>query len=255
MVMKPEVIHRRLDRCDLCGRKEHREYLRMALLDNIQLEGENYFPYSGYSSLGWTCDATDAGTISYGPTNNFLYWYDDDNVQHELGTQTWTNAGTFRTNVAVNASGWTHICVAHEVGRYQTSAGALTMTAGLCDSVGGVVTTSGSWDIRGNKRIWYVVTVSDLVGVNLSSLYFYVAATPATDESWWVADSQCEKDVLKPGQFIETVGAAVSRDADTPTTSMVKVCPQCRYRYFRKFRGVIPKETLEPIGVDIPEIP
>lgn len=222
-----------LSRCDVCGRKTHRADLVLQSQETKEVAGNNYFTYSSYSSSGWACGATDAGAISYG-TGCGLYM-DTPGLstttmeQPDLlgGVQTWTGNGTFRATVAVDASSATNICVSAWVGAKQDNTSpSMTVVMGFCDADGVVLTTERTWTLTNSTRVWFTTAVADITAATTSELYVYLTVTNAG--SWWINELQFDLGATKPGDFVETTGAA-----KTSTGSRVyhskKVCKHCRY--------------------------
>lgn len=243
---KPPVRHRMLSRCDVCGRKTHRGDLVLQSQETREVAGNNYFTYSSYSSSGWACSATDAGATSYG-TGCGLYM-NTPGLSHTTmeqptllgGVQTWTGNGTYRATVAVNASTATNLCVSAYVGAKQdNSSPSMTVAMGFCNSSGTVLTTERTWTITGSTRVWFTTPVSSITAATTSALYVYFTVTNAG--SWWINEAQFELDATRPGEFVETTGAA-----KTSTGSRVyhskRVCRQCRYKKWELERGTVSVE-------------
>ena len=225
----------------------------MALLNNIGLAGQNYLPYSSYNSSGWTSTAADAGTISVGSKFNFSVQVADDLTITQHGVQTWDGAGVITLNDAIDMSSWTSFCFAVEVGQYQQStAESLAITLYASDGV--TTGASAGWTLRGNRRAWLTASIADFGAMSPSAVYLNIES--ATDCYWWLDDAQLEADVTRPGQFLPTSGSAVNVSADQLNLKTVmKVCRQCRRRFFHTYAGVIQKEIQAPLDVDIEVLP
>jgi hypothetical protein len=117
-----------LDRCDVCGNKEHRKRLVKTQVRYLQPDGSNYLPYSSYNSSLWTCDAINRSTVTTGVHADVSrVGVDADNdPTYVSGTQTWEGSGTYRQQTtAVDVSGLTNFTVSAAMGqalRYDSAA-------------------------------------------------------------------------------------------------------------------------------------
>ncbi len=261
-----EVLGRQLDFCDVCGQVQHRKDLARTQVRFRMPTAQNYFTYSEYNSSLWSCDATDAGKISIGSSNanecRFKVPFAETaagsyaTLTETGGAQTWTGAGTFRSNTAVDVSGATNITISAYAGPHQYNTDPETTFAmGLCDSSGANKSAQRSWTIKGNMRIWFTMAVADIASpLSSSTAYFYIAATPATGKDWWIEDLQLAKDVTSPGTFIQTNGSTYDT---TQTTRMTvrKVCEDCCEPLLNSSTGVAPGrvDVEQPISVQTQE--
>ena len=231
---KPPILHRRLGRCDVCGRPTHIKDLVIQNQEGLALEGENKFLYSAYDSTKWSCTATDGGATSYGPYCG-LYMntpgLSSTTVEQPTllgGVQTWSGNGVLRTiTTATSASGDTNICISAMAGVKQDETAAdITIVMGLCNSGYTVLEPQKTWTFTGgHKRIWFTVPVASLLSLSSSALFAYFDVTCSGE--WWICEMQWE-DATKPGTFIETSGTAVTNTADSRKYSAHKVCKRCR---------------------------
>ena len=255
-----EAIARQLDRCDVCGVKIHKHKLVRSNMDFLAAAGSNYLTYSSYSASGWTVDtATSAGVISIGPyADRARVSVSDSNTLTEvLGSQTWLGSGVLRSTAGVDASSWTSLVFAADVGPYQQETSPeITFTIGLCDSDGTNKEEYASRTTKGNLRVWFTVNIADLpAGKSASALYFYISAT-AVGKNWWADRLQVMKDVVKLGTFIPTSGSSVDR-IDTPMMTVRKVCPDCREPVLsrsERYNRAAELRNEEPIALDIQEV-
>lgn len=243
---EPPVIQRMLDRCEVCGRKTHRKDLVLQSQEQVDMQGENRFPYSSYNTSGWDCTSADSGQTSYG-TGVAMYMNtpglsSTTIEQPELlgGVQTWDGAGVMLSTVPVDASSADTICVSAQVGVKQGDSSTLTVVMGLCDSGGSTLEPMRTWAFTGtHKRVWFTANVAD---ITTTSTAIYVYFSVACTGKWWIDEMQFELDATKPGTFVETTGAAKAVVADTRIYAGKKVCKRCRR----------PKWELNP-GVTKPE--
>jgi len=259
---RPPSIARQLDRCDVCGRKIHKKNLVSTNVAFLAAEASNYALYSSYNSSFWTVDtSSDSGVISIGPyADRSRVSVDDSNTSTEiLGSQTWEGAGTLRSSTGIDASAWTSLVFAADIGPYERETIPKTVFAlGLCDSDGSNKEAQASFSLRGSIRAWFTINIADLPsGKDSSDLYFYINATPdTTGNQWWADRLQVEKDATKLGTFAPTSGTAVDR-TDTASMTMRNVCANCREPLLSKserYGRVAEQRTDEPITVDIQEI-
>ena len=244
-----EVTGRRLDRCDMCGRKTHRYDLVMQAQDELLSIASNNFLYSSYNSTFWTCSSTDAGVISWGPRETHRYAITEGATPSTAvsgGIQTWTGSGTFRSSTAVDASSWTNLVFSCHVGAHQTNTTpTFTVVMGFCDSGGTSKTTERTWTVNGSKRIWFTKAISGISGP--STLYCYLTVTNVG--SWWVDKLQLEKNATVPGTFATTIGTAINRTTEQRVTRVHKVCPECRWTAWDTDKGITPKSNIDQIGL------
>jgi len=252
-----EAIGYQLDRCDVCGKKVHRRDLVRTQVEFLAAEGSNYLNYSSYNVSGWTIrTAADAGVISIGPyADRARVRVADDNTLTEiLGSQTMTGTGALTTDQGIDASSWTSLVFAVDVGPYHRSTSPeLTVVLSLCDSDGSSnLETLATFTTKGDMRAWGTIDIADMPASKSSSeLYFRVDVTPATGEKWWVDRMQVAKDMVKLGTFVPTSGASVDR-IDTTMMTMRKVCTNCRERILSKTeqRGKIAEiRTEQPVDI------
>ena len=253
--MKPEVTGRRLDRCDVCGRKVHREDLRYMLVEWGETGGQNYLTHSSYAPGAWSCGATDAGNISIGPReDNSRVKVSVSNTRTEVGgSQTWTGTGTLYYVPGVDCSAWTTLVFGAEIGPYHcpTASTAISIDVGF-RGAGGTLYSSATFSEVGRRFCWFTATIAGLnAGLSSSSLFPYIRVTPATGESWWADEMRLEKDVVKPGRFVETSGSArviaVPGAATPPKRGVGKVCPHCKRHLLNRFDKDVP-----PVEPDLP---
>ena len=258
----PPAIARVLDRCDVCGKKIHRQELVRTQVRYMRPAATNLLPYSSYSASGWACDATDKSTIGIGTradkTRTKVGY--GTTVSIVNGVQTWQGDGTYRTTTAVDlSSGTTAIISAVAVPYYASENPSLSITMGLCDGDGNNGTTERTWTTSTMRRVWYPVTVADIASpLSAAAAYFYWTVTPQTDEYWSIEDAQVELDTddSRPGEFVQTTGAAVTTLVDTRSMAVRKVCPDCYEPLFRESERVgRPSEEVEPpIPDDMQEV-
>jgi len=269
--MKPEVNGRRVDRCS-CGRRVHRDDLRRALQD-VVYSGQNRFIHSSYHTDLWACDAEDEGEVSVGighhvVTSSPSWSYSTTTVGgntipsvdtltvNETGlTQTWSGTGTYRSSAGVDASSWTTLCAAWEIGFYHLeSSPEASVTMGLClsDGTGTVLERTWPWTIKTADRIWFPKTISELDGsLSSSELFFYVTVTADSGVKWWIDRAWLGADVIVPGHFVRTTGTASNYSAPTRVQQMLTVCKDC---YKPLWKDVNPdkvtEDAVEPVLVD-----
>lgn len=229
---KPPVRHRMLSRCDVCGRKTHRSDLVLQSQETKEVAGNNYFTYSSYSTSGWIGFATDAGKTSAG-TGCGLYM-DTPGLstttmeQPDLlgGVQTWTGTGSVCATVAVDASAGTNICVSAWVGAKQDNTSpSMTVAMGFCNASYAILTTERTWTLTNSQRVWFTTPVASITSADPAALRVYFTIT--NTGSWWIDEMQFELDATKPGEFVETTGAAKVSTGSRVYHSK-KVCKQCR---------------------------
>ena len=251
-----EATARQLDRCDVCGIKIHKHDLVRTNMAFLASAGNNYIQQSSYAS-GWLCDASDAGTISSGSyADRMRIVVSDDNTRTEsFGVQTWDGAGTFY-GLGADISSWTSFVFAADVGPYdRETSPEMTFTLGLIDSDGNNPVVYRTVITAGSTRAWFTLNIADLpAGKTAAALYPYVATT--STNKWWVDRLQLEKDVVKLGTFVPTLGSSVDR-IDTRMMTVRKVCPDCREPLLSKTERhgkLAEQRTEEPIALDIQEI-
>ena len=254
---------RRLDRCDVCGRKVKRDDLRIMTQQYARSKGSNYFIWSQYHTDLWTCDGTDRSTISDGVrADECRVKVSLANVSTESGVQTWSGTGTFRVKdgAGIDVSAWTSLTFACVVGSWQGNGCSttypdppnLTVDMGIWDLVGGTGTSYKSYTgITASRECWFTANIADLSAFTTSALAFYVLVTPSASEYYWVDELRLEKDVTVPTQWIRTTGAAVNRTVMTKYLGSGKVCSECRYPLFKTDAGAPEIEPSEPINIDI----
>jgi len=257
---RPPSIARQLDRCDVCGKKTHKKNLVRTNMDFLAGEANNYLLYSSYNASGWTAvTASDQGTPSIGPYADVarVVVSDDNTATESFGSQTWGGSGTLRSTDAIDASTWTSLVFAVDLGPYhRETSPETTFTLGLCDSDGSNKELQKTVVTSGSLRAWFTINIADLpVSKTSSALYFYVSAT-AVGKNWWVDRMQVEKNATRPGTFVPTSGTAVDR-VDTPMMTVRKVCANCREPLFKKserYGRVAEQRTDAPVSVDIQEV-
>lgn len=256
---KPPVIGRQLDRCDVCGKKTHKIDLVRTQVDCLAAAASNYLTYSSYNSSGWTADTMSASSSTsigcYADRSRVSV--SDGNVSTGiLGPTTWDGAGTLRSTSSIDASSWTRMVFAVDVGPYERETDPeMTFLLGLCDSDGSNKEQQASFTTKGSVRAWFVLDVADIPsGKDSSALYFYVA-TASTNE-WWADRMQVSKNLLRPGTFAPTSGSSVDR-VDTRVMTMRKVCKKCYEPLLSRtdrYNREPEQRTDEPIYVDMQEI-
>ena len=250
------------DRCDVCGSRTRKIDLVRTNVDFLAAAGSNYFLYSSYNSSFWTVDtAVDAGLISIGPfADNARIVIGDDNSRTEAyGSQTWTGSGVLRSTTAVDASTWTSLVFAADIGPYQRETSpSTTFTLGLCDSDGSNKEQLSSWTVTGNQRAWYTLNIADVpAGKSAAALYFYVSVV-ALGKKWWIDRIQLIKDAVSINSeaFVPTAGGSADR-VDTPMMTVRKVCRDCfekpRLRS-EQYNREAEQRTEDPVAVDIQEV-
>ena len=216
------VLHRQLDRCDVCGVKTHRHKLVRTQVRWLQPQSENQFLYSSYNSAFWTADDASSGNTSIGTKGDLARTTVSAASVVSLlnGTATWDTSTTL-TSAAVDVSSMTNLCMSFHVGPQQDSTTPeLTVSSGYFAQT--KVTKTG----KSGDKIWWTVPVADLIG-SAAAVTFFVTITATGN--YWLDDFQLE-DATSPGEFIATTGAASSYSVDTALMSVRKVCPNCRER-------------------------
>lgn len=259
---KPPTLTRQLDRCDVCGTKIHRMDLVRTQVEYVSHEGNNYLEYSTYDSTGWTkVDSTDRSTIGVLWADDTHLRVNDDNTLTEAnGIQTWEDTGTlYTTSLNLDVSTWDSFVFSVEVAPYQNTSitgydPSLTVKMGTISENGDTKYLSRTWSINGHQRVWYADT-SPVALTVAASANWYIEVTAASGMYWMADKFQLEKNATKPGDFISTVGSAVSVSADTAAVAVRKVCPNCyetvlkkstRYgRRRREVEAVIPTDIQE----------
>jgi hypothetical protein len=267
------VLGRQLDRCDVCGRKIHKMDLVRTNVDFLANEAQNYMTYSTYDSSIWdTWYGTDAGNISIGPypDRSRISIADDNTTSLINGTPTITVASGVGPYVGYarirstnwggqDLSSWNSLTFSFDYGFHQedTTPDAY-VRVWMYDSANQAQKFIETERQTGQHRVWGTI---DMVDVNsdldLTDVLFHVAfVTYGGGERIWVDRFQLEKDVSTPGTFVTTSGSAVDR-AETPMTTVRKVCPNCRERVLRKserYGKIAEQRTEEPVAVDIQEV-
>jgi len=258
--MRPPILHRQLDVCDVCEKEIHRHKLVRTQVRFVNPEANNYALYSTYNTGFWTSDATDGGTISISDGFARCRIADDNTVTEIKGAQTWTDAGTIVSNTAVDGSSFSRVTFACDVGPYHRSEGpTLTVVIGVCDDGKSTVYGSRTFTTKGHQQVWYSATISSLTtaGATSSALYFFITVTPSSsDYAYWFADRfHIEADTSRPGTFTPTKGTAVAHSADSAVMTVAKVCPECRERLLNTSDVGKPRREVEaPIPVDVQEV-
>lgn len=122
------VIHRQLDRCDICGCKTHKKDLVRTNVYWGDVESSNRLTYSSYDSSAWACNGTDKGVVSFGPRSDKAETSvdSDGNVTVVNGSQTWykaNGAATYRMTVPVDCSSAETITFSVMAGLHQSEQG------------------------------------------------------------------------------------------------------------------------------------
>lgn len=259
--MKPSVIHRRLDYCDVCGLKHHAKDLCRTQVSFVVPAGSNYFTYSKYNASGWSyTKCTDAGEISVGASGRkarvSVAW-DSGNTQTEVGgSQTWTGGGYILSLAGVDLDGWTSFVVSADFGGYHRNTGAVDFTIYICDSTNSahhsLVTKTVAAGSSSRLFYYYLLDVRGIwpfTGVDKNDVYFAFNADPVvTGEKWWVENMRLEKDVSTPGNaLITTRGATVDRDASSESIAVRQVCPSCLEKMWQRSKQIgVPRTEIEP---------
>jgi len=237
---KPPSLARQLDRCDVCGTKIHRDKLVRTQVEFSFPAGSNYIIQSTYDGSHWTDnDAANLGTISVGPyADNQRLTIDASNNLTELnGTQTISTTKMMYTTVAcADPSAWNSMVFSFEGGPYHRSTTPETVFTFGVYNIGDTahLYQMKSWTTSTQRRMWWTATPAEVLaaGAVLSTIGFYIVGTGS---SWWADCFQLEKNATKPGQFVQTSGAAVDR-IESSAMSSRKVCPEC-------FEYVLKKST------------
>lgn len=231
---RPPTIARILDRCDVCGKKIHRQELVRTQMRYLKPQSSNQFLYSSYSATGWACDATDGGEIGIGTRADKTRTKvaSDGTVSIVNGVQCWQGSGSYRSILGVDVSSAAKFTVSAVVAPYYTSESPeLSITMGLCDADGANTTSERTWTTSGLARTWYTVTVGNIASpLAASSVYVYWSVTPADEDQYWqIEDCQLELDATgdKPGEFVKSTGSSITVATDTETMTTRKVCPDC----------------------------
>lgn len=242
---KPPALGLQLDRCDVCGNKDHRGNLVRTQVEFLDLKGENYFNYSSYDGTYWVVDtAADGGSVSYGNRcdNARLTLGADNVISYINGVQTWTGSGVIREIAANGTYGATgKITVSAQVGPHeQNTSPEMTVKLGVCNSDGSVKQVVKEYTISSVTKVWFYETVATLNGYGLGpgdgEFYFYFEITNAG--KWWIDEMQLEYNVNSlptssegyPENFVRTSGASVSSSSHPEQSLMTqrKVCKSCR---------------------------
>lgn len=246
---------RRLDRCDVCGKKVKRDDLKIMTQQYGRSKGSNYFTWSTYNTDLWTCDGTDRSTISDGVrADDSRVKVSLANVSTESGIQTWSGSTTLRVKdgAGIDVSSWTSLCFACVVGPYQrASSPSLSIEMGVWDMPLGTGTSYKTYSsVLASRECWFTVNVSALTVSDTTNVGFYVTVTPSSTEYFWIDELRLEKDVTVPTAWIRTSGAAVSRTVFTKYTGSGKVCEDCIYPLLKTDVAPPDIETSEPVQID-----
>ena len=238
---KPPADALQLDRCDVCGNKDHRRNLVRTQVEFLDLKAENYFDYSSYNVAEWAVDtAADAGTVSYGNRcDNARTTLSAANVISYInGVQTWTGSGTFRRIAATFVFPATYdLTFSAQVGPHeQNTSPEMTVVLGICESDGTAKQPIKTYTISGATRVWLNEEVATLnaYGITTGDFYFYIGVTNVG--SWWVDEMQLEANVNSmplqaghPENFVRTSGSYILSSAHPEQSLMTqrKVCNTC----------------------------
>jgi len=258
----PPSLGLQLDRCDVCGNKIHRRELVRTQVEYVKPTAENYHNYSYYDGTYWVCDASDAGSISYGnrcdkartqvPTTQPTAV---GGMSVVSGVQTWEGDGTFRSTVltpsfSVRSSS---LFSAYIGPHMENETPEMTVSMGVTNSDGSSKQEVRSWTIRTMKRVWFSELTSVLAAYGLGSsrqLYYYIQVT--NDGKWWIDELQLEANtpsssggVLSeapvavasdylPGTFLEATGSYPGAVVESSGLAARKVCPNCFETVFKK---------------------
>jgi hypothetical protein len=227
--MAPPIEHKILDWCDGCGDKIQRYKLTLTSLEYTIPKGMNLATYSSYNSDVWGCTAADAGLISLHKYRTRVRVAPSTNTPsiHD-GTQTWSGNGTFRSTLGTDVSSYTDVTFSANVGAHQNnSSPSMTITMGVCDVDGHVLSTDKVWHTNGEDRtVWFTKKVSALSFP--ASCYYYITVVNAG--KWFVDDMRIEGNVTYPSQteFKKTSGAVANFTEDSRGYALVKLCPKCK---------------------------
>lgn len=263
---RPPVIHRQLDRCDVCGTKIHKMDLVRTQVRYNRPEGNNYFTYSYYDGTFWTND----GTVTK-QSNDWGLGPDSEDARVRIGSEsgftdtiTTTEIGgaaTFLldsspaiiyTGSSTDISAYTSFVFGVYVGQYHANDDQAEMTVeiGNCNSDASSTYSLKSETIRAGKHIWVRANIADLdANVDTSAAYFYIKVTASSDEDYyfWVDWMQLEKDASRPGAFINTSGSALAYTTDQKLLTTAKVCPDCKEYLLRESEQYgRPRQEVEP---------
>jgi len=227
----PPSLARQLDRCDVCGIKIHRDELVRTQVEFMLGEGSNYIVQSSYDGSHWTTDDdADLGGISLGPylDNQRLSVAEDGTITELNGAETFSTTKMIYTTVACDdPSSWSSMVFSCEAGPYHRSTTPETVFTFGVYNIGDTANLfqMKSWTTSSQRRIWWTATPSEVqaAGATLSTLGFYIVGTGS---SWWADCFQLEKNVTKPGNFIQTSGSTIDR-TESSSMTVRKVCPRC----------------------------
>ena len=242
LINKPKAIAGQLDRCQVCGNKMHRDKLVRTQVEWLYPAHENYFEQSRYDGTFWVCDATDAGSISWGNRcDNVRYRINDDNTTTIVnGVQTWTGDGTFRCT-SIPVAIWVsdrHVIFSCQIGPNDLNESPeMTVVLGDCDTSGNNKTAKKTFTISGTTRVsfdWLGSEATSWYADSLAEGCYYIDVT--NDGDWWVDELQLEVEPNRttPGVYVGTSGTAVGATAESAMVSTRVVCPKCFEMVFKK---------------------
>ena len=252
LINKPPVLGRQLDRCDVCGDKWQKNALVRTQVEFLDKKGENYALQSSYDGTYWTCDASDAGTVSYGNRcdNARLSLGDDNTLSYINGVQTWEGDGTFRqASDSINAAPTSYVTISAQVGPWERNTSPdMTVVVGECDSDGNNKVAIKTWNINTTTRVWGTSLFGDLT--NTPDQYFYFQVT--NDGKWWIDEMQFEVNTIgnTPDNFRRTSGAVNVNSADTGSITTRKVCPDCFETVLKKSER-FGKQNEKPVADEV----
>jgi len=244
---RPPILHRQLDRCDVCGTKIHKHKLVRTQVRFVQPESENQFLYSSYDDTFWTATEAVANYNSIGTRGDKtrVHIANDNTLSMIDGVATWDTAAKLSAAIT-DVSGMTNVCMSVHVGAHQASlTPSVTLSAGYVASDSSVVTmvTRAS---KSAQRVFWTLPVASLTS-DTSATVFWFAASSSGD--YWLDDFQLEDDT-SPGEFLATSGTAESYGVDTALMTVRKVCPSCRERLLKT--TAIYTQHRSPVSEPIP---
>jgi len=236
-----------LDFCQACNRVVKRVELKRRIRAGCLPAGQNLFDYSSYEGTYWkVVDATYEGNLSMGP---WLHkWIEgnepgsDDTYSREPGSPTFTvQSGVFYEATEFDLSDWTSWVISAEVGPKHDETENLKVsytfnTKSILADTSVVYTSHKTYSgVDYQQRIWWCGTQADLAAVNPASIAFSIVpisdawTADGTSESYfWIDNIQLEKNVLKPGNFVQTTGSAIDLRGHVQTYQVGEVCPRCK---------------------------
>jgi len=244
---RPKPYGGQLDRCQVCGDKYHRENLVRTPVEFLQGEGSNLFTNSTYNGIYWVVDtSSDEGEISYGVHKDEARTsVSDDNVVSVVnGVQTWEGSGTLRsTSPSSTLDPGSYATFSLWIGPYERNTSpSMSIDLGITNSDGSSGQKIRTWNINGDKRIWFTEAVATLSAAGLGDageFYFYADVT--NDGKWWADKMQLEQTTssdAKPGTFVTSSGAATTYATDTAMVTNRKVCRRCFETVWKKSQEI-----------------